>query len=90
MLSSEEIILLIITPESYPALATICFSGAFIALKIISAPILSSSVKYKSLTFCEALINAAPPPITIPSATAAFTAPKASSILSFSLSFQSR
>ena len=69
------------TPASKPAFSAIWRSGAKSARLTISAPIASSPLRPR-FTFLLALIIAAPPPITIPSSTAAFVAFSASSTLS--------
>ena len=70
------------TPASNPAFSAICLKGALKALSTIAAPIASSPCR-SSLILAFALISAAPPPITIPSSTAALVALKASSTRSF-------
>ncbi len=70
------------TPASNPALEAICLIGALIALRMISYPTASSPSSLRS-TALPALTSAAPPPMIMPSSTAALVAESASSTLSF-------
>ena len=76
--------MLIITAPSRPAFAEIWNNGASSALRIISAPVLSSPLRVSAnlATSFEAWIYAEPPPAITPSSTAALVALRASSIRS--------